>query len=236
MTEPAQPGVARWGMSRMPSLRARVVLEIVSGLGARILEAGFGHPSGLLGRVGGWMMARGNAGTERYLVELADLGSEDVVLVVGPGPGIGLQAAGTRSGHVVGIEPSAVMRDAAGRRCAELISQGRVRVDPGMAQDTRLPDAAVDVVLAVNNVHIWPDWHAGFTELHRVLRPTGRILISAHEKWLPGGPEALTTAVEAAGFRDVQTWTWEPPGRGAATAVQLRAQPMAPDCRSEDVS
>jgi len=212
------------------------VLEIVSGLGARILDAGFGHPSGLLGRVGGWMMARGNAGTERHLVELADLDSEDVVLVVGPGPGIGLQAAGTRSGQVIGIEPSAVMREAAGRRCAELIRQGRVRLGPGTAQDTGLPDATVDVVLAVNNVHLWSDWHAGFTELRRVLRPTGRMMISAHQKWLPGGQEALTSAVEEAGFGDVQTWTWEPPGRSAATAVQLRAQPLAPGRRSDDVS
>lgn len=98
----------------------------MSGLGARMLESGFGRPSGLLGRIGGWLMARGNAGTERHLVELADLEPEDVVLVLGPGPGIGLQAAGVRARRVIGIDPSSVMRDAASRRCAELIDQGRV--------------------------------------------------------------------------------------------------------------
>ncbi len=196
----------------------------MSSLGTRMLEMGFGCPRGLLGRVGGRLMASGNAATERHLVELAALGPEDVVLVLGPGPGVGLQAAGERSEHVIGVDPSAVMRDAARRRCAELIEQGRVLIDGGDAEDTGRPDASADVVLAVNNVQLWPDWSAGFAELRRVLRPGGRMLLSAHEKWLPGGQTALAGAVEGAGFTDVEVWTWEPPGRGASTAVQLRAR------------
>ena len=115
------------------------------------------------------------------------------------------------------------MRDAARRRCAALIEQGKVRLEPGDAEHTAQSDASVDVVLAVNNVQIWPDWTAGFAELHRVLRPGGRLLLSAHQKWLPGGASALAAAVTAAGFADTRTWTWEPTGRGATTATQLRA-------------
>lgn len=210
----------------MPRTVVACCAGTVLGIGSRILEMGFGRPTGLLGRVGGWLMARGNAETERHLVEIADLGEDDVVLVLGPGPGIGLHAAGTRSGHVIGIDPSEVMRVAARRRCAELTRRGRVRVEPGVAEDTGQPDSAVDVVLTVNNVQLWPDWPTGFAELHRVLRPGGRLLLSAHQKWLPGGQAALTAAVEKAGFGEIQAWTWDPPGRGAPTAVQLRA------CRS----
>lgn len=195
----------------------------MKGVGERILKSAFYRPAGLLGRVGGWAMARVHAGTERHLVELADLDSEDVVLVLGPGPGIGLQEAARRSGHVIGIDPSAVMRAAARRRCAELVSQGRVIVADGVAEDTGCPGAAVDVVLAVNNVQIWPDWAAGFAELRRVLRPGGRLLLSAHQRWLPGGQAALIAAVQAAGFEEVHVWTWEPPNRGSPTALQLRA-------------
>lgn len=198
-----------------------------------MLEAGFGRPSGLLGRVGGWLMARGNAVTERHLVQLADLHPEDVVLVLGPGPGIGLHAAGTRSGHVIGIDPSPVMREAARRRCAELISQGRVRVESGVAADSGRPDGAVDVVLAVNNVQIWPDRRAGLAELRRVLRPGGRMLLSAHQKWLPGGQAALTAAVQEAGFGEVQGLDLGParPGRNdRCTTGCSPAGRLAPFC------
>ena len=195
----------------------------MAGIGIRLLETAFGRPSGPLGRVGGWLMARGNAATERHLVDVADLRQQDVVLILGPGPGIGLEAAGERSGQVIGIDPSEVMLTSCRRRCAELVRRGTVRLVRGVAEDTGLPAGSVDAVLAVNNVQVWPDWRAGFGELHRVLRPGGRLLLSAHEKWLPGGLPALAAAVEQAGFEEIQTWTWEPPGRGAATAAQLRA-------------
>lgn len=168
-------------------------------------------------------MARGNAGTERHLVELAELGPAETVLVLGPGPGIGLRAAGTRAGQVIGVDPSAVMREAGGRRCAELIRRGRVRLSGGDAEHTGLSGQSVEVVLAVNNVQIWPDLPAGLAEVYRVLRPGGRMLLSAHQKWLPGGLPGLAAAVAAAGFDHIETWTWEPPGRGATTAAQLRA-------------
>ncbi|MGH3763793.1 MAG: class I SAM-dependent methyltransferase [Pseudonocardiaceae bacterium] len=193
-------------------------------VGERILEMGFGRPSGMLGRVGGWLMARGNAGTELHLVDLAVLDPAETVLVLGPGPGIGLRAAGTRAGQVIGVDPSTVMRDTARRRCADLIRQGKVRLTGGDAEHTGLSDSSVDVVLAVNNVQVWQNVPAGLAEVYRVLRPGGRMLLSAHQKWLAGGLPGLAAAVDTAGFDRIDTWTWEPPGRGATTAAQLRAR------------
>jgi arsenite methyltransferase len=192
----------------------------MNSLGTRILNNGFGCPRGLLGRIGGRLMARGNAATERHLVSLASLSADDVVLVLGHGPGIGLREAGTKSRHVIGVEPSETMRDAAARRCKDLIDDDRIVIRSGTAEDTGQAGASVDVVLSVNNVQIWPDWQAAFAELHRVVRPGGRILLSAHRKWLPDG---LADAVTNAGFHDVETTLWEPPSRGATTALVLKA-------------
>ena len=182
---------------------------------------GFGLPSGPLGRIGGALMARGNAETERRLVRLAAIADTETVLVLGPGPGVGLAAAGEQAALTIGVEPSELMRESCARRCAELVAAGRVRVVEGDDEHTGQPDASVDVLFSVNNVMFWPDREAGLAEAFRVLRPGGRLLISAHERWLPDG---LAEAVRATGFVDVQSWTWEPPNtRFATLAAQLRA-------------
>ncbi|MGW2564212.1 class I SAM-dependent methyltransferase [Streptomyces sp. NPDC001514] len=195
-------------------------MESITG---RLLTKACGRPSGLLGRIGGRLMAHGNAATERRMVDLAAPAEQDMVLVVGPGPGVGLQAAAERSARVIGVDPSDVMLDMCRRRCGGLIEQGRVRLTTGTADRTGMPATSVDAVISVNNVHLWPDVPAGLAELHRVLCPGGRLLLSAHERWLPGGLPALADAVRSAGFDGVRTWTWNPPGCSAGSAAQLRA-------------
>lgn len=190
----------------------------------RMLDDAFGHPRGPLGKLGGKLMARGNAETERRVVQIARPGDTDTVLVLGFGPGVGLRAAAERAAGVVGVDPSGPMREAARQRCAELLDAGRVELRAGTAADTGLPAANVDLALSVNNVQLWDDVPAGLAELHRVLRPGGRLLISVHERW---APENLQGAVRAAGFVELQSWRWEPPGRMAGTALQLRASKSA---------
>ena len=195
----------------------------MTGLGSRLIRQGFGCPHGWPGRLGGALMAHGNAATERHVVRLAALDAHDVVLVVGPGPGIGVQAAAAHAGHVIAVDPSPLMLGACRRRCARFVEQGRVELVVGDAEHTGRSDQSVDVAIAVTSVQIWPDLPAGLAELHRVLRPGGRLLLSAHQKWLTGGLGALAAAVAESGFTHVRTWTWEPPGRGATTAAQLHA-------------
>lgn len=189
-----------------------------------VLERAFGRPRGVLGWLGGALMTRGNALTELQVVRLAHLRDTDDVVVVGPGPGIGLRAAGQRAATAVGVEPSPAMRRAAGRRCADLIRSGRVRMHAGTASSTGLHDASCDAALSVNNVQLWPDLAASLTELRRVLRPGGSLLISTHHRWLPDSGEALARAVSAAGFGEVQHWVWAPPSRWVPHAAQLRAR------------
>lgn len=94
-------------------------------------------------------------------------------MILGPGPGIGLEAAARRAKQAIGVDPSTVMLDACRRRCKDLIDQGRVRLEQGTADRTGETEASVDVVLAVNNVQIWPDRRSAFAELSRVSDPAG---------------------------------------------------------------
>lgn len=191
---------------------------------AQILDRTFGHPRGLLGRFGGLAMARGNSATERRVVELASIKPDEIALVVGPGPGVGLQETARHASRAIGVDPSPEMLALSHRRCGDTVELRR-----GTADSTGEPDESVDVVLSVNNVQLWDDRAAGFAELFRVLRPGGRLLLSAHEKWLPVSRYELADEAAAAGFTDLQTWTWEPPGFSTSLAAQLRAiKPVAP--------
>jgi ubiquinone/menaquinone biosynthesis C-methylase UbiE len=185
----------------------------------------FGRPRGPGGRIGGAIMARSNAKTERYAVEQMKLATDETVLVLGPGPGVGPHAAAeaTPDGHVIGVDPSPLMRELAADRCHRLIRAGRVELRDGTAEQTGLEKMRVDVALSVNNVHIWPDRAAGFAELFRVLRPGGRLLVSVHDWAQPGcGQEDLRRDAIAAGFADVQAYTLSADSPAGAT-VQVRA-------------
>ena len=171
----------------------------------RALDAAFGHPRGLAGRLGGAIMARGNAEQEQWAVEHANLRPGAQVLVVGHGPGVGLTLAATTvepGGHVVGVDPSATMREMARARCAAQIAAGRVELRDGGAERTGCGDGSMDAVISVNNVMLW-DRSAGFAELHRVLRPGGTLVITVHRHVLGLPAERLRDEVSAAGFAQV---------------------------------
>lgn len=201
-------------------------------------SATFDLPVGLLGRLGGMVMAHRGAATERFVAErLARLRPTDVVLVIGPGPGIGLVAAAEQvpSGQVVGVEPSAVMRAAAARRCAPEIASGLVELGAGTAAATGRPGASVDVVLTVDNLHLWPDRAAAFAEFARVLRPGGRVLAAVPGAALPVRREELRQQAAGAGFADTRVTARPRPGDGVGSLIELtgRLPSVLPAARPE---
>jgi arsenite methyltransferase len=171
----------------------------------RVLDAAFGHPRGVAGRIGGALMVLGNAEQERWAVQQADLRPGMQVLVVGHGPGLGLALAAAvvgPGGHVVGVDPSKTMRDMATRRCAPHIDAGLIELRDGTAEHTGCGSGTVDAVISVNNVMLW-DRAAGLAELHRVLRPGGRLVITVHRHVLDYRPVQLRLDVDAAGFVEI---------------------------------
>ncbi|RZT86339.1 methyltransferase family protein [Pseudonocardia sediminis] len=134
-------------------------------------------------------MRRGNARQQREVAELLDglpgrtgARAPSDVVEVGCGPGVllGMLAGRTTTGHLTGIDPSPGMRLMAARSTAPAVADDRVRIRPGDAGCTGLPDAVADVVVSVNSVAIWPDLDAGIEELGRVLRPDGYLVLSWH--------------------------------------------------------
>jgi arsenite methyltransferase len=172
-----------------------------------LLDAAFGHPRGVLGRLGGAIMARANRQQERDAIERAALTRGEQVLVVGHGPGIGVELAAeavSPGGHVLGVDPSDAMRAMATARCRRF----NVDLRAGSAERTGCADGSVDVAISVNNVMLW-DRRAGFVELRRVLKPGGRLVITVHRHVLDVEPERLREEAEQAGFSTVRLTTRE---------------------------
>ncbi len=152
----------------------------------RLLRDTFLLPRGLLGRIGGRLMARNPVQQEELAGLLVTLSPQEVC-EIGSGPGIlaKLMAERCPACRIDVVDPSAVMRARAERRCRAAIEEGRVVVHSGAAEALPFADARFDLVAAVNNVALWPDLDAGLREARRVLRGGGRVVISWHSATAP---------------------------------------------------
>jgi arsenite methyltransferase len=171
----------------------------------RALDAAFGHPRGVAGRLGGSIMARGNREQERDAIAAAALSSGECALVIGHGPGLGVLLAAeavSPGGYVIGVDPSDVMRTMAAERSAGAVQTGDIELRTGTAEHTGCATGSVDAAISVNNVMLW-NRATGFAELRRVLRPGGRLVVSVHRHVLDVEPGQLRAEAEAAGFVDV---------------------------------
>jgi ubiquinone/menaquinone biosynthesis C-methylase UbiE len=167
----------------------------------RILMRAFGRPQGVLGRLGGLIMARMNRNMAVRAIALLDVQPHDRVLEIGFGPGVGIEllAMVVSSGQVVGVDASEEMVEQARVRNAEMIQRGRVELRRGSVESLPFEHETFDKALAINSMQVWPDAVAGLREIRRVLKSGGRVALgfTSHA----GQPrEGLTAVLTAAAF------------------------------------
>lgn len=125
------------------------------------------------------------------------------VLDVGCGPGFYvaelLPQVGA-NGAVVGVDTSAPMLAAAARRCEGL---GNASFQEGSATSLPLEDRGFDRVLCVQVLGHVADVPAALAELHRVLRPGGRVLVWDVDwstlSWHSADPDRMQRVLRAFG-------------------------------------
>ena len=145
-----------------------------------------------------------------------------LVVDLGSGTGLSTRWAAGWSSEVVGVEPSADMRD----RAAAVATEGNVRYVEGWSSATGLPGGCADVVLAVQALH-WMEPVATFVEVARLLRPGG-VFAALDCDWPPSvgsarAEQAWHTARATVAIHERKLAGWSdaaPPARIASSSPQ----------------
>ena len=121
-------------------------------------------------------MTTGRGPAARAVADLAELGSTDVLVDVGCGPGTAAREAARRGAAVTGVDPSPAARRLA--RCITSLRRIRnVTFVDGTAESLPLPDGSATVLWSLSAYHHWTDHATGLAEAMRVLAPGGRLLV-----------------------------------------------------------
>ena len=111
------------------------------------------------------------------LVEAAALSGQETVLDAGSGAGHTALAVAPYAARVTSVDLSASML-AQGRRLALERGLGNVHFEVGDVEALTFADGNFDVVTSRYSAHHWPHPQVALREIHRVLRPGGRFVLS----------------------------------------------------------
>lgn len=131
-------------------------------------------------------------------VALASLRPGDVVLDLGAGGGFDCFLAAKQvgpSGKVIGVDMTAAMLEKA-RENAKKGDYPNVEFRLGEIENLPVADQVVDVVLSNCVINLSPDKDRVFSEIHRVLKPGGRFMIS-DMVWLKEPPAFIRESLDA---------------------------------------
>jgi ubiquinone/menaquinone biosynthesis C-methylase UbiE len=139
----------------------------------------FGRPRGMLGRLGGHLMARMNADFGGWVASQLAIGDRERVLEIGFGSGVVIEklTGVAPDGHVAGVDPSIEMVAQARARNARAVRSGLVELHYGSAASLPFADASFDKALAINSMQVWPDAVAGLREIGRAMNPGGWVAL-----------------------------------------------------------
>ena len=142
------------------------------------------HPSGLFGRLLGAIMAVETRALNDEVLRHLAVAPGEWILEVGFGHGRSLERAAkaTPGARFAGIDHAEDMVAALSRRARALVDEGRLELRTGDSGALPWPEATFDGAFAVHTIYFWTEPAAHLAEIHRVLRPGGRLVLAFRDR------------------------------------------------------
>lgn len=137
------------------------------------------RPSGLPGRLLGYLMNRGHREAHVWGIDHLSIEPGAIVLDVGCGGGavVWFLAIKVADGKVYGIDHAEEMVALSKRVNRQFVKAGRVEIDHGSVSRLPYPNDMFDAVTAFETIEFWPHLNEDLQEVRRVLKPGGTLLI-----------------------------------------------------------
>lgn len=170
-----------------------------------------GKPTGIVGRIFGYVMDIYNREDNYWTVSLLDIGDTSKVLEIGFGTGLAIAEAAKIAPHgqIYGIDHSETMLEAAQKRNRKAVESGRVVLQLGNVMALPFEDNSFDMVYSINCIYFWEPPTQGLAEISRVLKPEGIIAITARNKddevYARWKPNRVRNLLQSSGFVNVKT-------------------------------
>jgi len=134
----------------------------------------------MIGWLAGERMVRQHGPETAWTLNLLEIEPTDAVLEVGFGAGQGIKLATEKAseGRVMGIDLSEMMVRVATRRNAQAVKAGRVALAQGTMTALPFEDQSFDKVMTIHTFYFWSEPARALSELYRVLKPGGRLIIT----------------------------------------------------------
>jgi ubiquinone/menaquinone biosynthesis C-methylase UbiE len=170
---------------------------------ADLFDRHYAQPQGLVGQIAGMRMAYQHRPENHWTLAVLDARAGDSVLEIGFGPGIAIKqlARQIRTGWIAGVDASATMLAAAGRRNARAVRQGLVELYCADAAELPFDDMQFDRAFSIHSIYFWREPLRALQEIWRVLHPGGLLALTILPRELWG---------DGAGIEPVGTPTCRP--------------------------
>jgi len=134
-------------------------------------------PTGFSGKLLARGMAWGHRGFYKNTAKILDLKDDDKYLEIGFGSGFFIKKYASHLSRIAGIDCSEDMVKLASSINEGLVESGKAEFVQGDVSALPWKDSEFSVVVGIETFYFWPEPEQALKEIHRVLIPSGRLVI-----------------------------------------------------------